>query len=136
MPYSVDPQPNENELECAQCGAIMPADLNRCPRCGVNLYEPEAEHEVDVAIDSANAPGLFESISQFLRRLFGVAHPAEALFATPPQQARLYANLLGKAGGDPATADRLIELERRRLPNADRLTWLENAIRRWERDNG
>lgn len=138
MPDSVDPQPNENELECARCGAIVYVELTRCPECGVNLYEPEAETDTarELEVDSANIPGLFESISQYLRRLFGLAHPAEALFATPQKQARLYANLLGKVGGDQATADRLIELERLRLPNVDRLTWLENAIRRWERDNG
>ncbi len=137
MPYSVDPQPNENEFECARCGAIVYAELTRCPKCGVNLYEPgdEAEDESPSDSVSTRADGPLAQMIQFIRRLLGRSHPAEELFRSSPQQARLYASLLRKVGGNQATADRLIELERRRLPNTDRLTWLENAIRRWERDN-
>ena len=41
MPTSLDPLPGENEIECANCGAIFFYELTRCPKCGVNLYEPE-----------------------------------------------------------------------------------------------
>jgi hypothetical protein len=137
MPYSVDRQPNENEFECANCGAIVLADLTRCPECGVNLYEPgdEAEDESPPDSGSPNARGPLAQVIDLFKRLLGLSHPAEELFAAPRQQAQLYASLLRKAGGDRAAADRLIDLERRRLPKADRLTWLENAIRKWERDN-
>jgi hypothetical protein len=45
MPTSIDPQPEEDELECARCGAHFYYGLTRCPNCGVNLYEPEDENE-------------------------------------------------------------------------------------------
>lgn len=137
MPYSVDPQPGENELECANCGAIVYAELTRCPACGVNLYEPEDQADDESPADAVatQADGPLAQMIQFFRRLWPWSHPAEELFRTSPQQARLYASLLRKVGGDQATADRLVELERRRLPNTDRLTWLENALRHWERDN-
>ena len=35
----------------------------------------------------------------------------------------------------PATAERLIAFERGKFPQGNRIFWLENAIRRWERDN-
>lgn len=137
MPYSVDRQPGDNEVECANCGAIVLIELTRCPECGVSLYEPGAAVEAEPdRLPSAEADGLLAQVSRFFKRVLGRSHPADVLFATLPQQARLYADLLRKVGGDQATADRLIDFERRRLPNVDRLTWLENAIRRWERDNG
>jgi hypothetical protein len=46
----------------------------------------------------------------------------------------MYDNLR-KVGGDHAVTERLIELERRRNPEASRSVWLQNAIRRWEQDN-
>lgn len=45
MPTSLDPQPAENEIECARCGAHIYYELTRCPVCGVNLYEPEDDLE-------------------------------------------------------------------------------------------
>jgi len=43
LPTSIDPQPGENEFECANCGAYVHYELTRCPNCGINLYEPEDE---------------------------------------------------------------------------------------------
>ena len=45
MPTSIDPQPAEDELECARCGAYFYYELTRCPNCGVNIYEPEDEED-------------------------------------------------------------------------------------------
>ncbi len=52
--------------------------------------------------------------------------------ATPPD---LYRKLLLSAMGDRAMAERLIELERRRHPEASRAQLIRYAIERWERDN-
>jgi hypothetical protein len=52
--------------------------------------------------------------------------------ATPPD---LYRKLLLSAMGDRAMAERLIELERRRHPEANRAQLIRYAIERWERDN-
>lgn len=48
---------------------------------------------------------------------------------------RLRQNLRLKAGYDEATIDRLIDLERRKFPNAPVGKLMEAAIERWERDN-
>jgi tetratricopeptide (TPR) repeat protein len=57
---------------------------------------------------------------------------------TPPPDERdrfSYENLLRKVGGDILTAERLIEYERRRAPNASREELIRRAIERWEDDN-
>jgi hypothetical protein len=38
-------------------------------------------------------------------------------------------------GGDRSAAERLIDYEKRQSPDATRLTCLQNAIQRWEREN-
>ena len=57
------------------------------------------------------------------------------LFAPVLDQAELYNQLLVKVRFDHYTAERLVDLERQRDPDADSRTWIENAIQRWERDN-
>jgi hypothetical protein len=52
--------------------------------------------------------------------------------ATPPD---LYRKLLHCAMGDQAMAERLIGLERRQHPEANRAQLIRYAIERWERDN-
>jgi hypothetical protein len=47
---------------------------------------------------------------------------------------QLYNTLLMRVRYDPATAERLIEFERRRLPTARRAAWIENAIERLDHD--
>jgi hypothetical protein len=47
----------------------------------------------------------------------------------------LYQDLLSKVRGDAATAERLIEYERERAPNASREELIRRAIERWEDDN-
>ena len=65
-------------------------------------------------------------------------HGASPEPTTPPSrgpQTDLYQNLLNKVGGDAATAERLINLERRNAPNASRDDLITRAIERWEHDN-
>jgi hypothetical protein len=50
-------------------------------------------------------------------------------------RSRLYEDLLVKCRRDKGVADRLIEYERKRKPNAGELELIENAIERWEKDN-
>jgi hypothetical protein len=50
------------------------------------------------------------------------------------RERRLYNTLLMRVRHDPATADRLIDLERSRFPNRTRAQWIENAIERIDRD--
>lgn len=55
---------------------------------------------------------------------------------SPDEQDRYsYENLLRKVGGDVLTAERLIEYECRRAPNASREELIRRAIERWEDDN-
>jgi predicted nucleic acid-binding Zn-ribbon protein len=74
MPFSLDPQPAENEFECANCGALIYDQLTRCPNCGVNLYEPEEESESN-RIVSRKPQGFYRSgnildrTKEFLRRI-------------------------------------------------------------------
>lgn len=135
MPTSLDPQPGENEIECARCGAIFSIEFSRCPKCGVNLYEPDDDSELRERSFRPHPTGLFLKIGNFFRGLTGKPHPADELFNQSLLQAQLYNDLLHKVGGDRTTVDRLIEFERQRLPNSTRLKWLQNAVQRWEKDN-
>ena len=131
MPTSVTPPPAEDEFECAQCGAYVHISLTRCPNCGVNLYEPEEDRYAEPPFRT----GIWEKFKRSLRRLFGEPHPAEALFEGALREKALYDDLLHKVGGDRSVVERLIEYERQQKPNASRLTCLQYAIRRWEREN-
>ncbi len=53
----------------------------------------------------------------------------------PSTLAALRQNLRLKVGWDESKIDRLIQLERERLPKASLQTLMESAIDRWERDN-
>jgi len=59
----------------------------------------------------------------------------ETLFVVPPTEENLYQDLFIKVGYDHDIANRLIEYERIRAPQAKRRELIRNAIRRWERDN-
>lgn len=137
MPTSIDPQPGQNEFECARCGALVYYELTRCPNCGVNLYEPDDEGETyqRPAPASCHKPGLLEKAGLLFRRLLGKPYSAEDVFGDALDQASLYNDLLGKTGGDHAAVERLIDYERQRQPDSARRTWLQNAIQRWEKDN-
>lgn len=134
MPTSIDPPPADNEIECARCGAYFYYELTRCPKCGVNLYEPETG-ESDSRPAAPRQPGLLTRLDDFFRRLTKKPYPADELFGAAINQAELFNDLLRKVGGDRSAAERLIDFERGQSPQGNRLIWLESAIRRWERDN-
>ena len=57
------------------------------------------------------------------------------LFAPVMESQKRYQELLAKVGNDRDVAERLIEHERSITPKATRGILIENAIKRWERDN-
>jgi predicted nucleic acid-binding Zn-ribbon protein len=134
MPTSIDPEPGENEFECARCGAYFHYELTRCPNCGVNLYEPEDE------TDEAERPvprgaGMFSKLKDAFHRVFNKPYSADEIFGDALDASILYNDLLQKLGGDRAALDRLIEFERARAPKSTRRVLIQNASQRWERDN-
>ena len=134
MPTSIDPQPAENEFECAHCGAYFHYELTRCPNCGISLYEPEDETEA-VSYSHPQRKGVFDKLKDMFHRLFNKPYAADEVFGDALDQAVLYNDLLQKIGGDHAAVERLINFERGRSPHATRMVWLKNAIQRWEKDN-
>ncbi len=59
----------------------------------------------------------------------------DELFAPVRASQERYEDLLAKVGHDRAVAERLLEHERGITPKATRSLLIENAIKRWERDN-
>ncbi len=135
MPHSAIPEPGENETECARCGAHFSMDLTRCPNCGVNLYEPE-EESGSPSPQHLSRPGLGGKLNGLFHRLTGKPYAVDRLFGAAMDQAELFDSLLRKTGGDRQAADRLVEFEREQLPQGNRTVWIQNAIRRWEKDQG
>lgn len=133
MPASLTPPPGENEIECANCGAYVFMELSRCPNCGINLYEPEPEPARHEAFHPRGR--LARLVKSIWRGLRGVPDPAQELFGAALQEKALFDNLLLKVGGDRTVVERLIAHERRHNANATRVTCLQGAIRRWEREN-
>jgi len=133
MPTSITPPPADDEIECGNCGAYVYIGLSHCPNCGVNLYEPETE-EYDISRNRPKSKFALQ-IESVMRKLRGEPHPAEELFTGALREAALFNDLLQKVGGDRSVVERLIEYERQEKPNATRLTCLQHAIRRWEREN-
>ena len=74
-------------------------------------------------------------LESLMRRLRREPHPAEELFTGAMREAVLFDDLLRKVGGDRSVAERLIEFERKQRPESTRLTCIENAIQRWEKEN-
>ena len=138
MPFSFDPQPGEDETECARCGALFYYELTRCPQCGVNIYAPEddlEEGEEDPLGRSSPLEALFAGVKDWVQRLLRKPYSAEDVFGDALDQALVYDDLLGKVGGDPSVVERLVAFEQGRMPSGSRITWLKNAVQRWERDN-
>jgi hypothetical protein len=134
MPTSLTPPPADDEVECGNCGAYIYHDLVKCPHCGVYLVDPvDTEPEERPKFRPRSKLSLvFESI---VRKLRGEPHYAEGLFTGALQEATLFDDLLHKVGGDRSVVERLIEYERVQRPGATRLTCLQSAIQRWEREN-
>ena len=138
MPMSIDPQPADNEIECARCGTYFYYELTRCPGCGVNVYEPEdgdGERVRNAPAAGTRQNGIRAWVERLFHQITRKPYPADELFGAAINQAELFNNLLRKTGGDRAAAERLIDFERGLSPKGNRIIWLENAIRRWERDN-
>jgi hypothetical protein len=75
------------------------------------------------------------AVESLWRKLRGEPHVAEELFTGALREAALFDELLRKVGGHRSVAERLIEYEKRQKPGATRLTCIQNAIQRWEREN-
>jgi hypothetical protein len=133
MPASIDPEPAENEFECANCGAYFHYELTRCPSCGINLYEPEDDPEGKRSLPLA--AGLFGKLTDAFHRIFNKPYAAGDVFGDALDASILYDNLVQKVGGDRAVVDRLIEFERMATPKSTRRAWIQSAIQHWELDN-
>jgi len=135
MPTSVTPPPKDDEIECGNCGAYIYHDLVKCPNCGVYLVDPFPH------IDLNERPALRPKskfvlwVESVLRKVRGKPHVAEELFSGALREATLFDDLLRKVGGDRSVVERLIDFERKKKPDATRLTCLQNAISRWENEN-
>ena len=135
MPTSITPPPKDDEVECGNCGAYIYHDLVKCPNCGAYLIDPFP------VLDEDNPPSdrpknkfalWFENLTRRLRK---EPHVAEELFSGALVEATLFNDLLKKVGGDRSVAERLIAFEQAQSPGMTRLTGLQNAIQRWEREN-
>jgi hypothetical protein len=136
VPFSLDPQPGENEIECANCGALIYDQLSRCPNCGVNLYEPELDSEFDYRYEEhSSKSGWMHKVKDLFHRVMHKPFSAEEVFGDALDQAVYYDDLLQRVGGDHTIVERLIEFEKGLYPNSTRIQWLKNAIVRWEKDN-
>ncbi len=134
MPASLTPPPKDDETECGNCGAYVYQGLLKCPNCGVYLVDPiDTEPEERPSFRPKSKFAL--AIEFVIRKIRGEPHPAEDLFTGAMREAILFDDLLRKVGGDRDTVVRLIEYERQQKPKATRLTCLQHAIRRWEREN-
>ena len=133
MPTSIDPQPGENEFECANCGAYFHYELTRCPNCGINLYEPE--NEIEKIKKPSPHDGMFSKLKDAFHRAFNKPYSADEIFGDALDASILYNDLLKKVGGDREVVERLIKFERVRAPQSTRRGWIQSANQRWERDN-
>ena len=133
MPASLTPPPKDDEVECGNCGAYIYHDLLKCPNCGVYLVEPNEPEEKRPRFKPKSKLSLM--VDAFIRKLRRESHPAEELFTGAMKEASLFDDLLRKVGGDRSVVERLIEYERKLKPNATRLTCLQSAIQRWEKEN-
>jgi hypothetical protein len=133
MPTSINPPPKEDEVECGNCGAYIYHDLLKCPNCGVYLVEPNKPEEERPQFRPPSKLSLM--IDDIKRKLHGEPHVAEELFTGAMREASLFDDLLHKVGGDRSVVERLIGYEQAQSPGAPRVVNLQNAIRRWEKDN-
>ena len=134
MPTSLTPPPKDDETECGNCGAYIYQGLLKCPHCGVYLVDP-VDTEVEERPESRPKSKFALLIESMLRKLRGEPHIAEELFTGALREAMLFDDLLRKVGGDRSAVERLIEYEKQQKPEVTRLTCIQNAIQRWEREN-
>jgi hypothetical protein len=53
----------------------------------------------------------------------------------PEDEYSIYRDLLSRVQNDPNVVERLVEFERTKIPHADRIVLMKNALQRWKRDN-
>jgi hypothetical protein len=135
MPTSINPLPKDDEVECGNCGAYIYHDLLKCPNCGVYLVNPFPHIDLNEQPSPRPKNRIALWVESLMRKLRGEPHVADELFIGIMEQKELYDDLLRKVGGDVSVVDRLIEYEKQLSPSATRLICLQNAIRRWEREN-
>lgn len=134
MPTSLTPPPKDDEIECGNCGAYIYHGLLKCPNCRVYLIDPlDTEAEKHPKFHPKSKFSL--AIESVIRKIRGEPHPAEELFTGAIREAIVFDDLLRKVGGDHSVVERLVEYERQQRPNATRVTYLQNAINRWESEN-
>jgi hypothetical protein len=134
MPTSLIPPPKDDETECGNCGVYVYQGLLKCPNCGVYLLDPvDTEPKERPSIRPKSKLSL--AIEAVMRKFRREPHPAEELFTGAMREAVFFDDLLRKVSGDRSAVERLIEYERGQNPKATRLTWLQNAIQRWEKEN-
>ncbi len=136
MPTSIDPPPKDDEVECGNCGAYIYHDLLKCPNCGAYLINPFPHIDLNEPPPPRPKSRFALWTESMLRKLRREPHVAEELFSGALREAALFDDLLKKVGGDRSVVERLIEYEKQQKPDATRLTCLQNAIQRWERENG
>ncbi len=136
MPTSITPPPNDDEVECGNCGAYVYHDLVKCPNCGVYLVDPSPSLDEDEPPSNRPKSKFALWAESVWRKLRGEPHVAEELFTGALREASLFDDLLKKVGGDRSVVERLIEYEKQKKPDSTRLMSLQKAIRRWERENG
>jgi len=134
MPTSITPPPKDDEVECGNCGAYIYHDLVKCPNCGVYLADPiDTEKDKRPSFQPKSKFALW--VESVWRKVRGEPHVAEDLFIGIVKQKELFDDLVRKVGGDPSVVERLIEYEKQLSPSATRFVCLQNAIKRWEREN-
>lgn len=133
MPTSITPTPKDDEVECGNCGAYIYHDLMKCPNCGEYLVQYGELEEERSSLRPKSKFALW--LESMMRKLRGEPHVAEELFTGAMREAALFDDLLKKVGGDRSTVERLIQYEKQLSPSKTRLVHLQNAIRRWEREN-
>lgn len=91
---------------------------------------------VAVAFLVAGGLGWILYLVPFIALGAGITYYVNRRSASSPSglQRQLYQQLLARAGGDRKLVDRLIEYERERYPDSNRLQLLQNAIYRWDSD--
>ena len=134
MPTSLTPPPKDDETECGNCGAYVYHGLLKCPNCGVYLVDP-VDTEPEERPSSRPKSKFSLVMESLMRKIRGEPHISEELFTGAMREAVLFDDLLRKVGGDRSVVERLIEYERQQKPDATRLTSLQNAIQRWEKEN-
>ena len=136
MPSSVTPPPKDDEIECGNCGAYIYHDLVKCPNCGVYLVDPFPHIGLNEGPAAPRPKSKFARwVESMQRKVRGKPHVAEELFSGALREATLFDDLLRKVGGDRSVVERLIDFERKKKPDATRLTCLQNAISLWEQEN-